>query len=611
LTEEPASGSLGSAKVRGAATYVADVRVDDALHAAFVYSPIAHARIAGIDLRAAMATPGVADVISHREIGEILIGRALRDYPMLARDRVLFSGQRVAAVAAADQATARAAAALIEVEYEPLPGIDNLDEAMRADADVLHPGYASYPGAVMNRPALNTQGVWESAEGDVDACFARAGRVFDHTFTVGRNHCAPLEPHACLALARPRQIDIWATHKEPFALRRLIAEVAGLPEDAVRVHLTPIGGDFGSKGFPYVELSCYALAARTGRPVRHVMSYDEELATTSSRHPARVRLQTAVTDGTVTALRADTVTDGGAFGAVKAVPMVVVPTIHAPYGSYAVANRRESCVSYYSNNLPGGHVRAPGEFQALFAAESQVDMIALDLNLDPLQFRYANAANARVRRVVAELQATVKEWRADARPGTGIGAALSFRDTGPGLTTVRCVAQTDHAEIQLSVVDQGSGSYPLFERLAVETLRVPRGFVRIKLVDVGADPTLQDAGTGASRVTAVAGRAVVEGCRSAVAKLGGAPAEPHGYWPAARLAELGTASIRADGTASAGWPAPPGTDVRATPGSPSKSPWIARQVRSACFVRCSSPIPGRSSTRSHIAASWRADSSMG
>src|SRR5262249_12726585 len=148
----------------------------------------------------------------------------------------------------------------------------------------------------------------------------------------------------------------------------------------------------------------------------------------------------------------------------------------------------------------------PGEFQALFAAESQVDMIARDLDLDPLRFRYANAANARVRRILSELQATVKEGRADARPGTGIGVALSFRDAGPGLTTVRCVAGTDHVEVQLSVVDQGSGSYPLFEQLVAGALRVPRDFVRIKAVDVGADPVLQDAGTGASRVTAVAGQ---------------------------------------------------------------------------------------------------------
>ncbi|NBH07417.1 xanthine dehydrogenase family protein molybdopterin-binding subunit [Amycolatopsis sp. SID8362] len=557
--------AIGSAKVDGGAAYVADVRAPEALHVAFVHSPFPHARVTGVDTSDALAMPGVVDVLTHREIGEILLGRALRDYPVLAGDRVLCAGQRVAAVAAVDPATAVAAAAAVDVGYEPLPEITGLDEAMGTD-DPLHPRYAEYPGAVSDRPGPNAQGIWATEEGEVDPMFAAAGHVFDHTFTAARNHSAPLEPHACLVSVTEGRVDIWATHKEPFNLRRLVAEVGNVPVDTVRVHLSPVGGDFGSKGFPYVEIACYLLARRTGRPVRHTMSYDEELTTTATRHPAKVRLRTAVTGGVVRALHAETVIDGGAFGGVKAVPMVVIPTIHAPYGSYAVANRRESCVSYYSNNLPGGHVRAPGEFQALFASESQVDVIAHELGIDPVEFRHANAANARVRRIVAELRETVGKWRAESSGKRGVGVALTFRDTGPGLSTVRCVVASDGVRIELSVVDQGSGSYSLFERLAAETLGVPREFIRIQAVDVGADPALQDSGTGASRVTAVAGTAVVESCRAALAELGGAPGERGGYWPFRRLAELGVPSVVAEGTAAAGWPAPPDVDVRSHAG---------------------------------------------
>lgn len=555
----------GAAKVDGGAAYVADVRAPGALHVAFVHSPVAHARVTGIDPSAARALPGVVDVLTHREIGEVLLGRALRDYPVLAGDRVLCVGQRVVAVAAVDPATAQAAAAAVDVEYEPLPEVFGLDEAMRADVP-LHPRYAEYPGAVADRPGSNAQGVWATEEGEVDPAFAAAERVFDHTFTTARNHSAPLEPHACLVSVTADRVDIWATHKEPFNLRRLVAEVGNVPVETVRVHLSPVGGDFGAKGFPFAEIACYLLARRTGKPVRHTMSYDDELTTTATRHPARVRLRTAVTDGVIRALHAETAIDGGAFGGVKAVPMVVIPTIHAPYGSYAVANRRESCVSYYSNNLPGGHVRAPGEFQALFASESQVDVIAHELGLDPLEFRHANAANARIRRIVAELRSTVEKWRAEPGGTRGIGVALTFRDTGPGLSTVRCVVEPGGVRVELSVVDQGSGSYSLFERLTAETLGVPRGFVRIQAVDVGADPVLQDSGTGASRVTAVAGMAVVESCRSALAELGGVPGDGDGFWPARRLAELGVQSVVAEGTAAAGWPAPPDVDVRSHAG---------------------------------------------
>ena len=559
----------GWMRVSGGANYVADVRVPDALHVAFLYSPLPHARVVSIDLRPALDMPGVVDAVSARELGEVLVGRALRDYPVLAGERVLFSGQRVAAVAAVDRETAQAAAALIEVEYEEIDPILDLETARAVGEDLLHPRYAAYAGAVPNRPGPNTQGVWDHVSGDVDAAFADEHRIVDRMFRVRRSHSAPVEPHACVVWAGSDRIDIWATNKEPYNLRRSIAEMAGTDVGNVRVHLSPIGGDFGSKGFPYVELACYALSARTGRPVRHTMSYYEELTTTAARHPLTMRLRVSVDSaGRLRDLDADTALDGGAFGAIKAAPMVVVPVIHAPLASYALASRQERCVSYYSNTLPGGHVRSPGEFQALFAAESLVDIVASELGKDPIEFRLANAAGPRVQRVLQELQTEVVKWRAEAPPGTGIGVALCFRDTGSGRTTVRCTIDRAGVEISASVVDQGAGSYTLFRRLAAETLAVPLESVRVRAVAVGSDDALQDAGAGASRVTAVAGRAVIESCRAAVAEIGGLPEETAtgGYWPAVRLSAIGRESVAAEGSAAGSWPAPPDADVRSHAG---------------------------------------------
>lgn len=537
--------SMGSARVRGAATYVADVRAPGALHAAFVYSPEPHARIGRIDLTAALAMPGVVDAITAADIGKILVGRRLQDYPVLAADRVLFVGQRVAAVAATDPETARAAAALVEVEYEPLPALFGVEQAAHS-GEVLHPDYARYTGAVADRAGPNTQGIARSESGQVDAEFDAAQRVFDDTFTCARSHSAPMEPHSCLVWAAQGRVDVWATNKEPYKLRAVLAATAGLSPEAVRVHLCPLGGDFGSKGFYYTELACYALSARTGRPVRHTMGYDEELTTTASRHALTVRLRTAVTDGTIRGFEAESLLDGGAFGALKPVPGVVVPLNGTAFGSYGVASKRERCVTYYTNGLPGGHVRSPGEFQALFAAESQVDIIAAELGIDPIEFRLANAANDRVRRVLGELAAVVGDWN---RAGTnGVGVALSFRDAGAGSTTVRCVASPEEVEIHLSTPDQGAGSYTLFQRLAAQTLAVPETAVRIRAVPVGTDETLQDSGAGGSRVTAVAGGAVLDGCRALVAKLGGVPDGAGTYWPAERLAELGESTVSAEGS---------------------------------------------------------------
>jgi CO/xanthine dehydrogenase Mo-binding subunit len=502
--------------------------------------------------------------VTAEDVGRFLLGRAVRDYPVLADGRVLFVGQRIAAVAAVDRESARAAAALVEVEYAELPPVLGLDAAMALDDDHLHPGYADYDGAVAGRPGPNSQGISATRSGAVDTAFAQAARVFDDTFTCGRSHPAPLEPRACLVSVGAGRVDIWSTHKEPHTLRRNVAEFCGRDLSEVRVHLAPIGGDFGSKGFPFVELVCVAIAARTGRPVRHTMSYDEELTTTAARHPLRMRLRTAVDqDARLCAVDVETALDGGAFAALKAVPTAVLPLIGAPFGSYRVESRHERCVSYYSTTLPGGHVRSPGEFQALFAAESQVDMIAADLGLDPIEFRLANAADDRVRRVLEEVRSGVADWRSTGPPDAGIGMALCFRDTGPGLSTVRAVATADGVEIQVTVADQGAGSYTAFRALAAEALAVPLGSVSVRSVDVGGDAFLRDAGAGASRVTAVSGGAVVEACGALTRVLGGRPeGQPAGFWLADRLTGLGIAEASAYGTASAGWPAPPGVDVR-------------------------------------------------
>lgn len=550
-------------RVSGAATYVADVRSPDALHIAFVHATVPHARITRIDVTAALACEGVVDVIVGDDIGETLLGRAIRDYPVLAGDRVLFAGQRVAAVAASGREQALIAAGLVEIDYAELPPVPDLTAAMALGEDLLHPRYDEYRGAVLDRPGPNTQGVWEILVGDVESALGAAEQIVDTTFRCARSHAAPIEPHSCLVSAGPDRIDVWSTTKEPENLRRLLAEVAGVDPGSVRVHLVPLGGDFGAKGFPFVEVACYALAVRTGRPVRHTMSYEEELTSTAARHPLTLRLRTAVgIDGRLSAVHAESALDGGAFAALKAVPMGVVPVIHAPFGSYGPLARHERCVSYYSTTLPGGHVRSPGEFQALFAAESQMDLIAAELGRDPVEFRLANARDDRVRRVVRELGSVVREWRSTAPPGAGIGVALCFRDTGPGRTTVRAVATPTGVELQVTVADQGAGSYGTFRRLAAEALRVPVQAVHVRARSIGEDDALQDAGAGASRVTAVAGAAVIDACRALAARLGGVPAQTRGFWPSERLAGLGLACLDAEGSAAAGWPPPAGADLR-------------------------------------------------
>ena len=504
-------------KVQGSAEFVADVMAPDALHAAFTLSAEAHARIVRIDTGPALELPGVVAVLTGADIGEVLVGRIIQDYPVLATDRVLFAGQRVAAVAAVDAKTARRAAALVDVEYEPLPTIPDIETALATPDDVLHPRYFDYVGALPHRPGPNTQGIWTLSSGSPEA-IEECEPIFDDSFTVSHSHPAPLEPHGCLVSAG-EVIEIWAAHKEPYSLRNEVARISGRPIEDVRIHLVHIGGDFGAKGFGYVEYACYFLSVATGRPVRTHLTYAEVLTSTHTRHPATIRLRTGLKSGRFHAHHADVLLDGGAFGAPKAAPMLVVPTVGYPLGSYALEHRHDSSISVYTNNVPGGHVRAPGEVQALFAGESHVDMIANRLGVDPLELRYENALNDTVRELLDEMRPVVERWRAERAPSTGVGIALCYRNAGGGTTTVRLRAERGRGiELQVTVPDTGAGAYPTLRRIVAAALSI--SFDQVRIVTTTAESGLEDDGAGASRVTAVVGGAARNACDALLRELG-------------------------------------------------------------------------------------------
>lgn len=542
-------------RVSGRTRFTTDVRGPGALYAAFTLSEHPRARIRSIDVSAALDVPGVVTVLTGADIGQHLFGRSLRDYPVLAVDEVQFVGQRVAAVAATDQASARYAGDLVEVEYEPLDAVLSPDEALSPDAPVLHPDYDRYEGAHEQRPGPNVQGAEHLLVGDPEAALQDCDEVHDHTFSWSRSHSAPLEPHTCLVVAGDHQVEVYSAHKEPYKLRRDIARFAGRPEDEVVVHPIAIGGDFGAKGAPFIEGACYFLAKATGRPVRSSMTYFEELTSTSARHPGTMRLLTGLRDGQLHVHRAETLFDGGAFVGTKPRPTHVQPVIGVPLAPYDAPHREERSLGVYTNALPGGQVRSPGEFQATFAGESHVDMIARAQGEDPLAFRLAHATAPSARRVLAALREVVAGWpdrdtgaMADERVRRGLGVSVFHRGTGAGDTTVSCVATPAGVELHVGVPDQGAGSYDVFRRVAADTLRIPDEHVTVRAR--GADPRLTDGGAGSSRVTTVAGRACVEACRALLDTLGvdrHDPPSPGGYWPAAVLRDQGRTVVETTG----------------------------------------------------------------
>lgn len=541
LLDQPEYRLEGPDKVTGAARYAADLTRAGMLHAAFVASPYPHARIVSVDVAAARALDGVRAVITGGDTRPGRLGRRLQDWPILCWDRALFVGDRVAAIAADTPAIAEEAARLIEVEYEELPAILDPGAALTEGAPILHPDAETYTflgGTRQPRPHPNVQGHGVRAHGDVDAGFASAYRVYEHTFDVPRVHQAYLEPRAALVWLEGDTVRVVTTNKAPFSLRNHLATSLGVPEQSIVVDAGHIGGDFGGKGLSLDEFALYHLAKATGRPVRSVMRFADELQATNTRHAGRITLRTAVDrDGRILAHTSRVVFDGGAYAAGKPVPSLMPGDAMLTLAGYRVPAARVEAVTVYTNQVPAGHARAPGQPQNAFAAESHVDLIARDLGIDPLDFRERNAVRpgdiditgqpwhgtdgpallARLR-TASHYDRIVQELRG-ARGG-GFGIALGVRHVGRGRASMLLrVGAGGRVEIRTGVSDQGGGAHTLFQRIVATELALPLD--RVSLVRGATDAVPQDPGVGGSRVTPVQGSAALDAARKLKVALAG------------------------------------------------------------------------------------------
>src|SRR5438552_505986 len=403
LLDRPERRIDGDAKTTGGATYTADVDVPGTLEAAFVRSPYPHARIASVETGRARALAGVRAILAGADVRGQRLGRRLQDWPVLCWDRVLFIGDRVAAVAADTREIAEEAVRLISVEYDELPPLLDMDAALRADAVVLHPDAASYRflegrGERPPVPHPNHQGHVVETHGDVEAAFPRAARIFDHEFTTPRIHQAPLEPRAAIVWLEGDRVRVVSTNKPPFNLRDQMAATLALPKDRIVVDNGTIGGDFGAKGLSTDEFVLYHLATATGRPVRAITRYADELTTTNPRHASRIRLRTGVdADGRIVAHESHALFDGGAYAAGKPTARLLVEGGVSTLEGYRVPAARHEAATVYTNNVPGGHMRAPGQPQNVFASESHLDLIARELGITPPEMRRRNVAHAAAR----------------------------------------------------------------------------------------------------------------------------------------------------------------------------------------------------------------------
>ena len=536
--------SDGIAKVTGQTQYTSDLVPRDALWAAFVQSPYAHAKIVSIDVAAAKAIPGVRAVLTAGDIGRPHFGRSLFDWPVLAYDTVRFDGDRVVAIAAETRGAAQAAAQAVTVEYEQLPAVLDVTAALAPDAPVLHPEFDNYTRLVpvpagpleSNHPNNYTSQAFFKGDRDLEAIFARAHRVFDHAFETPRTYPGYIEPRATVVWLSGRSVHIRSTNKTPFLFRKQFARVAGISEDDVIIEPSAIGGDFGGKGLTADEYPCYYLARHTGRPVAHVATYTEELRRGPTRHRATLRLRSAIDENGHFLAHVSTVLyDGGAYAAAK--PMATLLPGSA-YGSipYRVPNVRVELRGIYTNTLPAAHVRAPGDQQTFTAWEQHVDLIARALGRDPIAYRLDNAVRDGDTLFTGEVMnhpeavlvlETLRREAGPAPAGTGVGRgiALACNHTGSGDTSLRMRLSADGSIlVRTAAVDQGSGVATVIARVVAAKLGITPERVTTRRANT-ADSAF-DAGSGHARQTNISGKAALDAAAQLQARLEAVRSDP-------------------------------------------------------------------------------------
>ncbi len=504
----------GREKVSGDATYAMDVVLPGMLWGKNVRSPYAHARIVSIDTARARALPGVRAVITAAELPRKRIGRALADYEVLASEEVRFVGETVAAVAADTPDIADEAAQLIQVVYQELPAVFDPVEALAPNAPLLHPqarSYRGFPAADVPEELHNVCSRLVVERGDLAAGFAQADVIIENTFRTHVQHQAYLEPYNCVVrIADDGRAEFWGLNKIPFGLRDQLADALDLPKDQIVNRVVHMGGEFGAKADPGDAYVAYYLAKATGRPVKFVNSYQEELIAGTPRHAATIRIRTgAKRDGTITAWDAQVLWNNGAYGGHK--PPLFNGNLggsNNAAGWWAIPNVRIEALMVYTNNVPCAYMRAPGQPQAVFAEEAQMDLLARELGIDRVEIRTRNLPKETFAAEAVRRAADAIGWSNPKQPGVGRGVAVGARGTGAGMATSDITLNPDGTITAITAVpDQGTAGLTIVAQVVAEVWNVP--LERVNVVHGDTDMLPVDVGSGGSSITNSAGHAAI------------------------------------------------------------------------------------------------------
>ncbi|MBI4487913.1 MAG: xanthine dehydrogenase family protein molybdopterin-binding subunit [Deltaproteobacteria bacterium] len=501
----------GVDKVTGQAKYTGDIVLPGMAEGKFLRSPYAHARILSINIREAEQVPGVVAVLTGKDLSDIdpYMGRGQRkDHPIIAMDRVIFSGQPVVAVAALDGLVAEEALSKVQVEYQELPAVITIKEAIAEGASQIH---SSAPRNICFQDRLE--------KGNVERGFAEADEIFEDTFEFPMVYHYSMEPHTTIAKVDSEGITVWSSNSHPFGIRQEIAEVFGYPLSSVRIIVPFVGGAYGSKSGSKIEPLVVALAQKAQRPVRVVQSVSEAMMTVR-RHSAICKLKTGVKrDGTLVAKEAEIYLNTGAYA--ETGPIVTGRTLTRILGPYRLPHIKVTGYCVYTNTVSAASFRSIGGPQTAWATESQMDIIAQKLGLDPVEFRLKNLL-----RRGEELKPKGRPLDADLFKGLekvveglgwdgpvtkragGRGVAFGVTDPGAPLASTATVHVLSDGSVVLlaGTIEVGQGARTVMSQIVAEELSVPLERVTMRATDTAYTPF--DRSTGSSRSTTVMGKAI-------------------------------------------------------------------------------------------------------
>ncbi len=519
-------------KLLGRAQYVGDMKIAGMLHGKVLRSPHPHARIVHIDTSRARALRGVKAVLTGADTPTRLWGPIHKEHRILAAGKVRFAGEEVAAVAAVDESTALDALELIRVEYELLPAVLDPDKALEPGAPEVHEGTKNLAREI------------HIARGDVEAGFRRAAAVYEASYDMSYQYHGYMEPMGTLAAADGSgRLTIWAPTQSVFFTRDLVAEALDIAPSNVRVIQTVIGGAFGGKLTEDANTPIAAfLAMKTGRPVRLINNRLEDFLGARSNIPTRVWLKMGLArDGEIVAKDSVIIADNGAYSGLA--PEMVLVTAFRTDCLHRLENVRSHARLVFTNKLPSGTFRAFGTQQMTFPLDSHLSVLAGMIGMDPVEVHLRNAIRAGDTSVhgwhigscgLSECVKLASEgvgWKqkrgrqggnGPRRRGVGMGSGLHVSANRQlanwdGSTAVIKVNEDGRVNLITGESDLGQGSNTVLSQICAAELGVPLEHISVSLPDTDTSPFCF--GTFASRVTILAGNAVLKASREAKEKL--------------------------------------------------------------------------------------------